>query len=80
MKILYIIHNLKPLLSNYLQDVTSIQSLGLRMEELIFRIADNHLFFNDLEDCDQVKLIYSLVMENFISKNNLIILRFTVMT
>ena len=65
MKILYIIHNLKPLLSNYLQDVTSIQSLGLRMEELIFRIADNHLFFNDLEDCDQVKLIYSLVMKNF---------------
>ena len=23
--------------------------LGLRMEELIFKLADQHLFFNDLE-------------------------------
>merc|ERR1719221_2195636 len=30
--------------------------LGLRMEELIFNLADNHLFFNDLEECDQVHI------------------------
>ena len=24
-------------------------SLGLRMEEMIFNLADSHLFFNDLE-------------------------------
>ena len=24
------------------------------MEELIFNLADSHLFFNDLEECDQV--------------------------
>ena len=50
------------------------------MEELIFRIADNHLFFNDLEDCDQVKLIYFVAMKNLFHKINIKILRFTVMT
>lgn len=29
-------------------------NLGLQMEELIFELADTHLFFNDLEECDQV--------------------------
>ncbi|MGH0176349.1 UNVERIFIED_CONTAM: hypothetical protein FKN15_072922 [Acipenser sinensis] len=29
-------------------------TLGLQMEELIFEVADTHLFFNDLEECDQV--------------------------
>ena len=24
------------------------------MEELIFTLSDSHLFFNDLEECDQV--------------------------
>jgi len=32
-----------------LQDPPSSVSLGLRMEELIFSLADNNLFFNDLE-------------------------------
>ena len=32
-----------------LQDAPSSVSLGLRMEELIFSLADSHLFFNDLE-------------------------------
>ncbi|KAK7502127.1 hypothetical protein BaRGS_00006491 [Batillaria attramentaria] len=31
-------------------------SLGLRMEEMIFNLADTHLFFNDLEECDQVHI------------------------
>lgn len=32
-----------------LQDPPSSVSLGLRMEEMIFNLADTHLFFNDLE-------------------------------
>lgn len=31
------------------QDPPSSVSLGLRMEEMIFNLADTHLFFNDLE-------------------------------
>lgn len=31
-------------------------SLGARMEDMIFRLADTHLMFNDLEDCDQVQI------------------------
>ncbi|XP_059510350.1 eyes absent homolog 3-like isoform X2 [Stegostoma tigrinum] len=36
------------------KDPTSALTLGLRMEEMIFNLADTHLFFNDLEECDQV--------------------------
>ncbi|XP_067867719.1 eyes absent homolog 3-like isoform X2 [Heterodontus francisci] len=36
------------------KDPTSALTLGLRMEEMIFDLADTHLFFNDLEECDQV--------------------------
>ncbi|GCC41532.1 hypothetical protein chiPu_0025934, partial [Chiloscyllium punctatum] len=35
-------------------DPTSALTLGLQMEEMIFDLADTHLFFNDLEECDQV--------------------------
>ena len=38
------------------QDPQSAMSLGLRMEEVIFNLADAHLFFNDLEECDQVHI------------------------
>lgn len=31
-------------------------SLGLTMEEMVFSLADSHLFFNDLEECDQVHI------------------------
>jgi len=31
------------------QDPPGSVSLGLRMEEMIFNMADTHLFFNDLE-------------------------------
>nr|XP_015204070.1 PREDICTED: eyes absent homolog 3 isoform X2 [Lepisosteus oculatus]XP_015204071.1 PREDICTED: eyes absent homolog 3 isoform X2 [Lepisosteus oculatus] len=36
------------------KDPTTALTLGLQMEELIFELADTHLFFNDLEECDQV--------------------------
>ncbi|XP_061657962.1 eyes absent homolog 3 isoform X4 [Syngnathoides biaculeatus] len=36
------------------KDPTTMLNLGLQMEEFIFELADNHLFFNDLEECDQV--------------------------
>ncbi|XP_062865620.1 eyes absent homolog 3 isoform X2 [Trichomycterus rosablanca] len=36
------------------KDPATLLTLGLQMEELIFELADTHLFFNDLEECDQV--------------------------
>ncbi|XP_077447180.1 protein phosphatase EYA3 isoform X1 [Stigmatopora argus] len=36
------------------KDPATMLNLGLQMEEFIFELADNHLFFNDLEECDQV--------------------------
>ncbi|KAK9526557.1 hypothetical protein VZT92_015249 [Zoarces viviparus] len=36
------------------KDPATVVNLGLQMEELIFELADTHLFFNDLEECDQV--------------------------
>ncbi|XP_071997608.1 protein phosphatase EYA4 isoform X13 [Engystomops pustulosus] len=38
----------------YGKDSPTAVTLGLRMEEMIFNLADAHLFFNDLEECDQV--------------------------
>ena len=38
------------------QDGQATVNLGLRMEDMIFNLADTHLFFNDLEECDQVRL------------------------
>lgn len=32
------------------------QSLGQRMEELIFFLADHQFFFNDIEECDQIHI------------------------
>jgi len=40
----------------YGKDAPGSVSLGLRMEEMIFNLADTHLFFNDLEECDQVHI------------------------
>ncbi|XP_052501973.1 eyes absent homolog 4 isoform X5 [Budorcas taxicolor] len=39
-----------------LEDPPMAVTLGLRMEEMIFNLADTHLFFNDLEECDQVHI------------------------
>ncbi|XP_024152584.1 eyes absent homolog 3 isoform X1 [Oryzias melastigma] len=38
------------------KDSAPVLNLGLQMEELIFELADTHLFFNDLEECDQVHI------------------------
>ncbi|CAB4012208.1 eyes absent homolog 2-like isoform X1 [Paramuricea clavata] len=38
------------------KDAPSTVSIGLRMEEMIFSLSDTHLFFHDLEDCDQVHI------------------------
>ncbi|XP_064607273.1 eyes absent homolog 1-like isoform X2 [Liolophura sinensis] len=40
----------------YNKDPPASVSLGLRKEEMIFNLADLHLFFNDLEECDQVHI------------------------
>ncbi|KAI4900685.1 hypothetical protein NFI96_010200 [Prochilodus magdalenae] len=40
----------------YGKDAPMAVTLGLRMEEMIFNLADTHLFFNDLEECDQVHI------------------------
>ncbi|MED6273263.1 Eyes absent 1, partial [Characodon lateralis] len=37
--------------NRYGRDPPTSVSLGLRMEEMIFNLADTHLFFNDLEVC-----------------------------
>lgn len=37
------------LLNFFFKDPPTSVSLGLRMEEMIFNLADTHLFFNDLE-------------------------------
>jgi hypothetical protein len=39
-----------------LQDPHIAAQLGYRMEEMIFTMADNHFFFNDVEECDQVHI------------------------
>ncbi|KAG8451188.1 hypothetical protein GDO86_003442 [Hymenochirus boettgeri] len=38
----------------YGKDPALVVGSGLAMEEMIFEVADTHLFFNDLEECDQV--------------------------
>ncbi|XP_069081219.1 eyes absent homolog 3 isoform X6 [Pleurodeles waltl] len=38
----------------YGKDPNVVVGSGLAMEEMIFEVADTHLFFNDLEECDQV--------------------------
>ncbi|KAG5445644.1 Eyes absent 1 [Clonorchis sinensis] len=40
----------------YGKDPTLAGAYGLRMEELIYNLADTHFFFNELEDCDQVHI------------------------
>uniref|UniRef100_A0A8C3DE01 Eyes absent homolog n=1 Tax=Corvus moneduloides TaxID=1196302 RepID=A0A8C3DE01_CORMO len=42
--------------SRYGKDTTTSVRIGLMMEEMIFNLADTHLFFNDLEDCDQIHI------------------------
>ena len=39
----------------YGKDAVHLHSLAQKMEDLIFNVADTSFFFNDLEECDQVK-------------------------
>ena len=45
---------------SYKKDAQATVNLGLRMEDMIFNLADTHLFFNDLEECDQVPKVLTL--------------------
>uniref|UniRef100_A0A3B5PZY5 Eyes absent homolog n=1 Tax=Xiphophorus maculatus TaxID=8083 RepID=A0A3B5PZY5_XIPMA len=45
-----------PPLDSDIEDSSKAVSLGLWMEEMIFNLADSRLFFNDLEECDQVHI------------------------
>uniref|UniRef100_A0A3Q2PUL2 Eyes absent homolog n=1 Tax=Fundulus heteroclitus TaxID=8078 RepID=A0A3Q2PUL2_FUNHE len=55
----------------YGKDPPMAVTLGLRMEEMIFNLADTHLFFNDLEETFQIKHIiiidstYSFATDGF---------------
>ena len=40
-----------------MKDGQHLHMLGQKMEDLIFTVADTNFFFNDLEDCDQVRFI-----------------------
>lgn len=42
--------------SRYGKESTHMLVLGTGMEELIFNLADNNFFFNDIESCDQVNI------------------------
>ncbi|XP_075032547.1 protein phosphatase EYA2 isoform X1 [Mixophyes fleayi] len=42
--------------TRYGKDTTTSVRIGLMMEEMIFNLADTHLFFNDLEECDQIHI------------------------
>uniref|UniRef100_A0A3Q3AYY9 Eyes absent homolog n=1 Tax=Kryptolebias marmoratus TaxID=37003 RepID=A0A3Q3AYY9_KRYMA len=45
----------------YGKDPPMAVTLGLRMEEMIFNLADTHLFFNDLEQTLQIKHIIIII-------------------
>lgn len=46
----------------FVQDPATVLNLGLQMEELIFELADTHLFFNDLEvQWDTLRLLVQVV-------------------
>lgn len=51
-----------------LQDAPMAVTLGLRMEEMIFNLADTHLFFNDLEVMCHVLAILLSLLSFFIDK------------
>uniref|UniRef100_A0A8D8R7J3 Eyes absent homolog n=2 Tax=Cacopsylla melanoneura TaxID=428564 RepID=A0A8D8R7J3_9HEMI len=42
--------------SKHGKTIQDVVHLGQKMEELIYGIADNHFFFNEVEDCDQVHI------------------------
>lgn len=46
---MYVRYGIDGILNFFFKDPPTSVSLGLRMEEMIFNLADTHLFFNDLE-------------------------------
>lgn len=42
--------------NRYSKDAIQLQFMATGIEELIFNMADNHFFFNDIENCDQVHI------------------------
>ena len=46
----------------YVKDGQHLHMLGQKMEDLIFTVADTNFFFNDLEDCDQVRFHQILII------------------
>ncbi|CAF1552239.1 unnamed protein product, partial [Didymodactylos carnosus] len=69
----------------YQKDAHSAVTLGLRIEEMIFNLADTNLFFNDLEECDQVHIddvssddngqdlsTYNFIADGFHSSTNIV--------
>lgn len=42
--------------TKFQKDAQNVVQLGLKMEELVFSLADTHFFFNDIEECDQVHI------------------------
>lgn len=53
------------------QDTTTSVRIGLMMEEMIFNLADTHLFFNDLEVCSSLFYLTSLCLIICIWSTNL---------
>lgn len=54
------------------QDTTTSVRIGLMMEEMIFNLADTHLFFNDLEVCSCLFYLASLFLIICIWSTNLL--------
>merc|ERR1719468_157295 len=42
--------------NKYSKDMNHLHSQAQKLEDLIFHVADNNFFFNDLEECDQVHI------------------------
>ena len=45
-----------------------LHSQAQKLEDLIFHVADNNFFFNDLEECDQVYFVDIIKVNNWITK------------
>ncbi len=43
-------------IESFFKDRQTAMNVGIHMEQIIFNLADTHLFLNDLEECDQVHI------------------------
>ena len=60
--------------------MTHLRDLALKMEHLIFNVADTTFFFNELEDCDQVRINYNKKTTVFMHDIYILIFRYISMT